>query len=84
MIQLHGEMAEGLYELLATEALGFRLRLRPQYVVSYDDINDEDVPDFLSRYVTDAVRQSLVEAKPADRVALTNRLLQELNAPGRV
>ena len=45
----------------------------------FADIEDEDSPDILSRHVADAVRQALTAAKPADRVDLANKLLQELN-----
>lgn len=78
------QLPEGLYELLKTEALASRLSqiadLQPNFAV----IDDEDSPDILSRHVADAVRQALSAAKPGDRVALANKLLQEVQHHDRI
>ncbi|GAC1368133.1 MAG: DEAD/DEAH box helicase [Pseudarthrobacter sp.] len=78
------QLPEGLYELLNTDLLGQRLGHESELQPIFADIEDEDTPDVLSRHVADAVRQALAAAKPADRVALANRLLQELNWPERI
>ncbi|MEW9872623.1 DUF3427 domain-containing protein [Arthrobacter sp. HS15c] len=51
--------------------------LQPVFV----EIDDEDIPDVLTRHIADSVRQALAAANPANRVALANRLLQQLNTP---
>lgn len=78
------QLPEGLYELLTTKALASRLELLPDLQAAYAEIEDEDAPDILSRHVANAVRQALSTAKPADRVGLANRLLQELDTPDRI
>jgi superfamily II DNA or RNA helicase/HKD family nuclease len=50
----------------------------------FRDVAEEDTPDILSRHVADAVRHALTAAKPADRVGLANRLLQELNTTDQI
>lgn len=77
-------LPEGLYELLNTDVLGNLLTTDLEARPIFQDIEDEDTPDILSRYVADAVRRALATAKPADRVALANRLLQELNHSDRI
>ncbi|UVJ41528.1 DUF3427 domain-containing protein [Arthrobacter sp. CJ23] len=77
-------MAEGLYELLHTEELASRLTLVPELQPSVADVDSEDTPDILSRHVADAVRQALTMAKPEDRVALANRLLNEIQHADRI
>ncbi|KRE78234.1 DUF3427 domain-containing protein [Arthrobacter sp. Soil763] len=79
-----GQLPEGLYELLNTDALGSLLNnasdLRPVFAA----IDDEDSPDILSQHVAEAVRRVLATAKPTERVALANRLLRELNIGDRI
>lgn len=78
------QLPEGLYELLNTEALGSFLNHGTQLQPVFADIGDEDTPDILSRHVAEAVRRALAAAKPTDRVALANKLLQELNTGDRI
>lgn len=78
------KLPEGLYELLNTDALGHLLNNESELQPNFADLADEDTPDVLARHVADAVRQALAAAKPGDRVALANRLLQELNTADRI
>jgi superfamily II DNA or RNA helicase/HKD family nuclease len=78
------QLPEGLYELLNTDVLGDHLSQEQGLQPVFADIDDEDSPDILSRHVADAVRRALATAKPTERVALANRLLQELNAGDRI
>jgi hypothetical protein len=50
----------------------------------FADVEDDDVPDILSRHVADAVRDALAAARPVDRVALANRLLGTLQQKDRI
>lgn len=75
------KLPEGLYELLNTDALASRLEQIPDLQPNFADIRDEESPEVLSRYVAAAVRQALAAAKPSERVARANRLLQELQHP---
>ncbi|MFJ5976366.1 hypothetical protein [Pseudarthrobacter oxydans] len=77
-------LPEGLYELLNTDALGGLLGRERAIQPAFADIEDEDCPAILSRHVAEAVRRALSAAKPADRVALANKLLQELNITDRI
>ncbi|MGO4493876.1 DEAD/DEAH box helicase family protein [Arthrobacter sp. 2YAF22_2] len=78
------QLPEGLYELLKTDALGKQLNSEADLQPVFAEIEDDDSPDILSRHVADAVRRALAAAKPADRVALANKLLQELNTSDRI
>ncbi len=73
-----------MYELLNTDVLGNLLNRYSDLRPVFADIEDTDAPDILSRHVAEAVRQALAAAKPSERVALANRLLQELNATDRI
>ncbi|MFD5277052.1 DUF3427 domain-containing protein [Pseudarthrobacter sp. NPDC058362] len=77
-------MPEGLYELLNTDVLGEHLRQEQGLQPVFTEINEEDSPDILARHVADAVRRALASTKPADRVALANGLLQELDSRDRI
>lgn len=78
-------LPEGLYQLLSTDLLGTRLSgVAEELKPIFGEIEDEDAPDILSRHVAEAVRQTLTAANPAERVALANRLLQELNTADRI
>ncbi|MET1153861.1 phospholipase D-like domain-containing protein, partial [Arthrobacter sp.] len=78
------QLPEGLYELLNTDLLGSRLSQEPEMDPIFREVAEEDTPDVLSRHVADAVRQALNAAKPADRVVLANKLLEELNHMDRI
>ncbi|MEQ4519554.1 DUF3427 domain-containing protein [Pseudarthrobacter sp. B907] len=78
------QLPEGLYELLNTDALGVHLGREADLQPVFADIEDEDSPDILSRHVADAVRRALAAVRPADRVVLANKLLQELNTGDRI
>jgi superfamily II DNA or RNA helicase/HKD family nuclease len=78
------QLPEGLYELLNTDALDSRLQQIPHLQPNFAPVDDEDTPDILSRHVADAVRHALAAAKPEERVALANRLLQELQHTDRI
>ncbi len=79
-----GQLPEGLYELLNTDVLGQRLGRAAELQPVFADVEDEDTPDILSRHVADAVRDALADARPADRVALANRLLEALQQNDRI
>ena len=79
-----GQLPEGLYELLTTEAVNSRLRQSPELLPHYADIDEDNTPDVLARHVAEAVRKALSAAKPIDRVDLANRLLQELKTDDRI
>ncbi|MBT1002218.1 DUF3427 domain-containing protein [Paenarthrobacter sp. DKR-5] len=78
------QLPEGLYELLNTDALGTQLYVDAGLQPVFAGVHDEDTPDVLSRHVADAVRRALTAAKPTERVALANKLLQDLNAGDRI
>lgn len=78
------QLPEGLYELLNTDLLGQRLGHEAELRSVFMDVEDEDSPEVLSRHVANAIRRALAAAKPADRVGLANRLLQELQSPDRI
>ncbi|WP_268815574.1 DUF3427 domain-containing protein [Arthrobacter sp. SLBN-122] len=77
-------MPAGLYELLNTDLLGQRLGRNAELEPMFADVEDDDVPDILSRHVADAVRDALAAAQPAGRVALANRLLETLQQKDRI
>ncbi|MET3812324.1 DUF3427 domain-containing protein [Arthrobacter sp. UYEF3] len=74
------QLPEGLYELLNTDALGGLLNNGSDLQPVFAAVDDEDSPEILSRHVADAVRQALAAAKPTERVALANKLLQQLTS----
>lgn len=78
------QLPEGLYERLNTEALGTLLNNASDLQPLFAAIDDEDSPDVLSRHVANAVRHALAAAKPAERVALANKLLEELQHADRI
>ncbi|WP_251041593.1 DUF3427 domain-containing protein [Arthrobacter sp. ISL-30] len=71
-------MAEGLYELIKTDALAARLEAVPELHPVFASLDEQEAPDVLSRHVADVVREALTAAKPDERVTLANRLLSEL------
>lgn len=77
-------LPEGLYELLHTTELAANLELVPELQASVTKVDENDIPDILSRHVADAVRNALTEAKPEDRVALANRLLAEIQTNNQI
>ncbi|MFD0047582.1 DUF3427 domain-containing protein [Pseudarthrobacter scleromae] len=77
-------MPEGLYELLNTDVLGQRLGRNTELQPMFDDVEDDDVPDILSRHVADAVRDALASTRPAHRIPLANRLLEALQQSDRI
>lgn len=79
-----GQFREGLYELLGTDALSNRLNERPDLHPIFADIDDSETAEILSRHVADAILQALTAAKPAERVALANKLLQEVQHGDRI
>ncbi|MEE2527562.1 DUF3427 domain-containing protein [Pseudarthrobacter sp. J75] len=72
-------LPEGLYELLGTGTLSKALENSPHLDPKFEKISAGDAPDFLTRYVADAVKAALAESKDEDRVALANRLLKVIN-----
>lgn len=78
------QLPEGLYELLNTESLGMRLNRAAEMQAIFADIDADDSPDVLSRHIADAVRQALIAAKPTERVALVNKLLEAVEHPDRI
>lgn len=78
------ELHEGLYELLSTEGLIGRLNKEVGLRPIFADLAGEDAADSLSRHVADAVSRALSETPEADRVALANRLLQQLKTPDQI
>jgi superfamily II DNA or RNA helicase/HKD family nuclease len=79
-----GQLSEGLYELLSTEALTADLTRTPQLEAHFDSVEDADSPDVLARHVTQVVRRALAAAKPGERVALANRVLLEVEQGNRI
>ncbi|WP_247048161.1 DUF3427 domain-containing protein [Arthrobacter rhizosphaerae] len=79
-----GQLPEGLYELLTTDALTAILLRTHELNPHVESVDDEDSPDILSRYIAVAVRNALVGAKPMERVAIANKLLQELQHHDRI
>lgn len=78
------QLPEGLYELLNTDVLRQRLGRNTELQPMFDDVEDDDVPDILSRHVADAVRDALASTRPADRIPLANRLLEALQQSDRI
>jgi superfamily II DNA or RNA helicase/HKD family nuclease len=78
------KLPEGLYELLNTDLLSHRLGQAAELQPVFEEIDDEDTPDILSRHVADAVRQALAATKPTERVALANKLLQGIRHSDRI
>ncbi|MBT2513409.1 DUF3427 domain-containing protein [Arthrobacter sp. ISL-30] len=72
------QLAEGLYELIKTDALAARLEAVPELHPVFASLDEQEAPDVLSRHVADVVREALTAAKPDERVTLANRLLSEL------
>lgn len=79
-----GQLTEGLYERLKTDSLVSRLEAVPDLQPGFLTVGDEDSPEILARHVADVVKDALTAANPAERVALANRLLQELSHGDRV
>jgi superfamily II DNA or RNA helicase/HKD family nuclease len=79
-----GQLPEGLYELLNTTELGKVLNRDTCLQPVFADVEDEESPEILSRHVADAVRRALSAAKPTERVAMANKLLQELKTTDRI
>ncbi|WP_305884646.1 DUF3427 domain-containing protein [Paenarthrobacter sp. A20] len=77
-------MPEGLYELLHTTEVAANLEQVPELQASVTKVDENDTPDILSRYVADAVRNALANARPEERVALANRLLAEIQTVIRI
>ncbi|WP_142057748.1 DUF3427 domain-containing protein [Pseudarthrobacter sp. B4EP4b] len=75
---------EGLYELLKTTSLTDRLLSQHDFQALFREIEDEAVPDLLSRHVALAVREALASARPADRVGIANRVLSDLSIEDRI
>ncbi|WP_306926707.1 DUF3427 domain-containing protein [Arthrobacter globiformis] len=72
-------MPEGLYEILSTKALSGTLEAFPHLEPVFTEVGGDEAADFLTRHVAEAVRAALLRAKDEDRVAIANRLLNELN-----
>ncbi|QQQ63243.1 DUF3427 domain-containing protein [Paenarthrobacter ureafaciens] len=77
-------LPEGLYELLHTSGLESKLSLLPDLDAVVSDVDPEDSPEVLSRFIAEAVKRALSAAKPDERVALTNRLLSQLQPDNQV
>ena len=52
-------LAEGLYELLHTKDLEYRLTAVPELQASIESLGQDDSPEALARYVADAMQQLL-------------------------
>nr|WP_227471411.1 DEAD/DEAH box helicase [Paenarthrobacter sp. YJN-5] len=77
-------LPEGLYELLHTSGIESKLSLLPDFDAVVSDVDPANSPEVLSRYIADAVRGALAASKPEERVALTNRLLSQLQQDNQV
>ncbi len=77
-------MPEGLYELLHTSNIEFKLSLVPELAAVVSEIDQADTPDVLSRHIAEVVKAALTAANPEDRVALANRLLSQIQADNQV
>jgi len=74
-------LPEGLYEALVTDSLRDQLATHPDLKPEFHALDPADSPDVLARHVNEVVRTRLANAKPADRVAIVNDLLDHLNSP---
>ncbi|WP_205761150.1 DEAD/DEAH box helicase [Arthrobacter mobilis] len=73
-------MPEGLYESLHTESLERRLEQAPEYQANFEKVDPEEAAEILARHIADMVRITLSSAKPEDRLAVANRMLQAIQA----
>jgi superfamily II DNA or RNA helicase/HKD family nuclease len=71
-------LPEGLYELLQTDALSGKLKASQNLNPVFSQVHADEIPDVLSRHVANVVKGALTRANEEDRVALTNRILAEL------
>ncbi|WP_277883635.1 DUF3427 domain-containing protein [Arthrobacter sulfonylureivorans] len=73
-------MHEGLYEALHTESLARRLEHLPDYQANFEQIDAADATEILSRHIAEAAKNAISAAKPEDRLALANKLLEGIQA----
>ena len=82
MLNIHGGepefLAEGLYELLHTKELAERVETQPELQASFETVADDLSPGVLASYIASQARRALAAAPPADRVAVANSILSEL------
>ncbi len=79
------QLPEGLYELLKTDALGDRLSTARQiFTQSSRTLRTKTPRTSFPATLQTPFGGALTAAKPADRVALANKLLQELNTGDRI
>ncbi len=82
MLNIHGgesePLAEGLYELLHTEDLTARMETQPELQAAFETVADDLSPEVLARYIANQARRALAAAAPADRVAVANSILSDL------
>ncbi|BCW09833.1 helicase [Arthrobacter sp. NtRootD5] len=71
-------LPEGLYELLHTSGIESKLSLLPDLEAVVSDVDPDDSPEVLSRFIAEAARHALSATKPEERVALANRLLSQV------
>jgi superfamily II DNA or RNA helicase/HKD family nuclease len=77
----HGQALDpGLYELLLTTGLADSVRSTEEqgFLAPTEDVDDADVAHVLTQHIARTVEQALIAAPREDRIALANRLLQEL------
>ncbi|WP_021472684.1 DUF3427 domain-containing protein [Paenarthrobacter ureafaciens] len=77
-------LPEGLYELLHTSGLESKLSLLPDLDAVVSDVDPEDSPEVLSRFIAEAVKDALSATKPEERVTLANMLLTQLRPDNQV
>ncbi|GAB3547461.1 DEAD/DEAH box helicase [Arthrobacter tumbae] len=78
------QLPEGLYELLKTDVIAEQLAATPELHASFEQIDESNAPDILSRHVADAVRRALAEAAPEARVQIANRILEHVSHPATI
>ena len=75
-------LLEGLYESLLTSALERRLAGLTNLEVQRGAVDEADAPDVLARHIRDVTLRALRQEKDGvRRLALVNRLVDELGAP---
>lgn len=77
-------MPEGLYESLHTESMVRRLVEVPEYQAHFELIDADDTADILARHIGNVARDALADARPEDRLALANNLVQAITAGDQI
>ncbi len=77
-------LAEGLYESLRTDELTKRITTIPELQPAFESVPNDSSPEVLAAYIAAQARQALTAAKPEDRVALANSILNGVHGASMV